>query len=299
MAPASYRPHRPLENLPVPPVVPSVTVESFSWSVDVPRKHNDPVQTSVFRALYGVVALLIVGLFPAAAKAHPPSQQLPDANYYQAQLTDVSSIPAGVTVRVDPGAEWLELSNGTAEPVEVLGYTGEPYLRITSSAAQENLLSQTTYLNRSLFADSVPSAQNGAAMAPAWHQIAPVGTARWHDHRIHWMGRTQPPAVAADPVHRHLVGTWVVHAIDGRTPFDIHGSLMWVGKPADARPSPVTAWLLTVVAGLVVAVAVLLIALVRSRRRRHLRAPARWSLDRDDDASASDTHQSDLEQVSR
>src|SRR3954470_11373394 len=116
-------------------------------------------------------------------------------------------------------------------------------------------------------------------MAPSWQQIAQTGTARWHDHRIHWMGRTRPPAVAADPVHPHVVGSWVVHATAGGRPFDIRGSLEWTGKPADARPSPAMAWLLTVVAGLVVAVVALLIALARSSRRRHAQGRSLWSLD--------------------
>ena len=255
------------------------------------------MRKSVLCALSAAVTMFSGVLVPTAAIAHPPAQQLPDASYYQARITDPSSVPVGVSVRVDPGGEWLELSNSTAEPVVVLGYTGEPYLRITATTAEENQLSQTTYLNRSLFADSVPTARSGTNMAPSWHRVAATGTARWHDHRIHWMGRTRPPAVAADPVHPHQVGTWVVHATAGKTPFDIHGSLNWVGQPVQSPSSPVTAWLLTVVAGLVVAVAALLAVVIRGRRPRS--GGGRWALDPAAVTSDGGSRPYDLEPANR
>jgi hypothetical protein len=240
------------------------------------RKQNRAVRKWVMCALSAAMTMSLAALLPAAAGAHPPAQQLPDASYYQARIIDPASVPAGVTARVDPGGEWLELSNSTAEPVIVQGYSGEPYLRITAGTAEENLLSQTTYLNRSLFADTVPAARGGTEMAPSWQRIAAAGTARWHDHRIHWMGRVRPPAVAADPGHPHQVGTWVIHATAGRTPFDIHGSLTWTGLPADSQPSPVTAWAMTVVAGLVVAAAAVVVVVIRGRRPQS--RGSRWAL---------------------
>jgi hypothetical protein len=115
--------------------------------------------------------------------------------------------------------------------VIVHGYLGEPYLRLTATGVDENSLSPSTYLNRSLFADSVPTGAPAADVAPAWHRIGSTGRALWHDHRIHWMGRSQPPAVAADPRHAHEVGTWVVHATADGVPFELHGTLRWIGKP--------------------------------------------------------------------
>jgi hypothetical protein len=214
-----------------------------------------------------VLAALVLG--PVPAGAHAPGQQLPDASYYRAEITGgVTPATAGVTARVDPGGEWLELSNAGPGTVLVLGYTGEPYLRLSSAGAEENELSQTTYLNRALFADSVPTAGSGSSVAPAWKQIGGTGTARWHDHRIHWMGRDRPPAVASDPTHPHLVGNWTVHATADGVPFEVHGALRWLGKPADAgKASPAQAWLLTLLAGMVVVVGMLTVALVRARRR--------------------------------
>jgi hypothetical protein len=214
------------------------------------------------------LAVLVSGSVPAGA--HAPAQQLPDASYYRAELTGgVTPAVPGVAARVDPDGEWLELSNTGPATVVVLGYTGEPYLRITATEAAENELSQTTYLNRALFADSVPTATSATGVAPAWRQLGAAGTARWHDHRIHWMGRDRPPAVAADPAHPHLVGSWTVRATVDGAPFEIHGALRWLGKPADAgKATPAQAWLLTLLAGLTVVVGMLAMALVRARRRQ-------------------------------
>jgi hypothetical protein len=235
-----------------------------------PASDNGQVSRGTRCALAAVTALATVGFGPVPAGAHAPGQQLPDASYYRAELTGgvTPQIP-GVTVRVDPAGEWIELANTGPATVVVLGYTGEPYLRIAATSAQENELSQTTYLNQALFADSVPTTPSTSSVAPAWKQIGDTGKARWHDHRIHWMGRDRPPAVAADPTRPHLVGNWTVHATADGTPFDVHGDLRWLGKPADAgKTSPVQAWLLTLLVGMLVVVGVLTVALIRARRRQ-------------------------------
>jgi hypothetical protein len=236
---------------------------------------NGRVSRAIGYGLGALTAFAAFGLVPAPAGAHPPAQQIPDAPYYRTEIPDgATPSTAGVSVRVDPAGEWLELANAGPATVVVLGYTGEPYLRITATGAEENQLSQTTYLNRALFADSVPTGQSGSSVAPAWKQIGTTGTARWHDHRIHWMGRDRPPIVAADPTHPHLVGNWTVHATADGTPFEIHGALRWLGKPATAeRASPAQAWLLTLLAGMTVVVGVLTIALIRARRRPSVPVP--------------------------
>jgi hypothetical protein len=102
----------------------------------------------------GVFATVAAARAPLAAQAHVGSQSIPDAAYYRTELSEVTPLPAGVTVRVDPGGDWVELSDTGEATVIVLGYSGEPYLRVTPTGVAENQLSQTTYLNRSLFADA-------------------------------------------------------------------------------------------------------------------------------------------------
>jgi hypothetical protein len=94
---------------------------------------------------------------------------------------------------------------------------------------EENAHSPSTFLNQSMFA-AVPAGTQQVDATPSWRQVANTGTARWHDHRIHWMGQNRPPAVAADPSHRHQVGTWVVHVVANGQPSDIRGTVTWIGK---------------------------------------------------------------------
>ncbi|WP_157739947.1 hypothetical protein [Micromonospora narathiwatensis] len=219
------------------------------------------------RAVAVLGAVIAVAAAPAVpAAGHGGRQPIPDAAYYRADLAAVTPQPAGVGVRVDPGGEWIEITNAGPAEVIVLGYSREPYLRITATTVQENQLSQTTYLNRSMFADTLPAGQDPTALAPAWRTVGAKGTARWHDHRIHWMGQARPAAVEADPRHPHPVGDWTVHATAGGQPFTITGRLRWLGKP-DADGDRIPQWLLLSLeaAGIVVLLGV---GLLTRRRRR-------------------------------
>jgi hypothetical protein len=216
------------------------------------------------RRLAAVAGAVVVGtvLLAQPAGAHAAS---PDTNYYRAEITGITPAVAGVTARVDPVGEWIEVTNTGPAEVIILGYAREPYLRVTAAGVQENELSSSAVLNRALFAD-LPTSTEGNSAPPVWKPVASKTTARWHDHRIHWMGQSRPPAVTKDPTRPHPVGTWTVHATADGKPFEVTGTLRWLGKPADGLSwFQILTW---VVLGLmVVAVAVLTVALVRARRR--------------------------------
>lgn len=214
---------------------------------------------------------VLIGPPSAAALAHGGGAPIPDAVYYRTGFSDVAPTPAGVTVRVDPAGEWIELTNVGPAVVVILGYTREPYLRVTSSVVEENQLSQTTYINQSLFADAIPSGQDSGTVAPAWNQIGTNGAVRWHDHRIHWMGQSRPPVVDSDPGRPHTIGSWTVHATADNVPFDIHGDLQWIGKPGGWLAA-VPGWVFYVVDSLVLVIAVLGLLLWRQRRAARIRA---------------------------
>jgi hypothetical protein len=140
-----------------------------------------------------VLLPLALSVAPVPASAHPSGSN-PDAAYYQADLAEITPARPDVVVRVDPRGEWIDLTYTGDTEVVVLGYTGEPYLRVTATTTAENLVSQTTYLNKAMFAD-IPTSGRTASAAPTWQPIDGAGTVRWHDHRIHWMGQARPPDV--------------------------------------------------------------------------------------------------------
>ncbi|MEI8337514.1 MAG: hypothetical protein WCG37_11715, partial [Actinomycetes bacterium] len=96
---------------------------------------------------------------------------------------------SGVTIRMVNLGYLIELNNSGPNTVVVIGYDREPYLRISPSGVEVNRRSPATFLNRSATpSGSLPDGLNARA-TPLWESISKVPTARWHDHRAHWMGR--------------------------------------------------------------------------------------------------------------
>jgi hypothetical protein len=214
-----------------------------------------------------VVALspFMLALVAAPAAAHGGG---PDATYYVTKLTGITPSLPNVSARVDPAGEWIELTYTGPGEVIMLGYMGEPYLRITVTNVEENELSQTTYLNKAMFAE-IPTGAQPSNVPPSWRPVATTGSARWHDHRIHWMGGPRPPDVAADPRHPHTFASWAIHAINGGTRFQIRGNLGWRGKPPSLSP---TVWLVVILVNVPFLVMVLIL------KRPHRNQPIKSSV---------------------
>lgn len=209
------------------------------------------------RRLLGVVALACgAALFVAApASAHTLSGPQP-ANFRTSVLDVVPEQP-GVEVAIVDGGTKVQLTNGTGRTVVVEGYEGEPYLRIGPDGVYENRNSAATYLNRSLKGGVVPPGVDVSPDAPPeWQRTSTGRTARWHDHRAHWMGEGLPPVVEAEPDAPHRISTgripFTVGSGGGSGRHEIVVAVDWVPGP-DPLPWAVLALLLGIV-GLAVAV---------------------------------------------
>jgi hypothetical protein len=179
-----------------------------------------------------VLATVVMTSLPASA--HNASGPRP-TNY----LTRIGSIAPtipGVSVRVVELGNKLELTNRTRGDVVVLGYNGEPYLRVGPRGLYENLRSSATYINRTRLGNtSIPAIAmgTGASTPPRWHRISGSHTAIWHDHRIHWMGSSPPPEVQDNPGVVHTIDPqWTVVFRDATQTVTVHGSLVWVPGPS-------------------------------------------------------------------
>lgn len=155
----------------------------------------------------------------------------PAGTNYRARLTGVSPAVPGVRLRVIEAGARLELTNTGGREIEVLGYEGEPYLRVGPDGVWENVNSAATYLNASVSTSTTVPAGTGPTVPPAWRNISDRPTVRWHDHRTYWMSEDRPPAVAADPTRTHRVRDWTVDLRDGVTPITATGTLDWVPPP--------------------------------------------------------------------
>ncbi|MEO6703703.1 MAG: hypothetical protein ABI140_14750 [Jatrophihabitantaceae bacterium] len=212
--------------------------------------------------------LLAASTMPSAAAHGFNGAPIPDAAQYLSAITAISPATAGVSASIDPRGEWIEVTNSSATPLVVLGYSGEPYLRLDRTGVAQNAYSPSVALNQALFAQVTTSAEN---LPPYWQQLHTGTAARWHDHRIHWMGASRPPNVAAHPALAQLVGNWTVQLTQAGKPITISGTLSWLSlKPRRGLSN--TAKLLLASDSIIFVLAVLGVWLFLSRRR-HAQSP--------------------------
>ena len=224
---------------------------------------HSSLRPALITAALATAALLVTA---PSASAHGSGQSIPDAKHYLTQIDGITPTVAGLTANVDPRGEWVEVTNATGNNLTIFGYAHEPYLRITPAGLAENVRSVSAQLNQSLFGDL---SQIQLAQAPAvWQSRSTSHTARWHDHRIHWMNAQRPPDVQAHPGRQQLIGRWTVHMQLDTQPVDLGGTLSWL-------PIKQTSLLAKLIIGIDIALlAVAIVALAywlhrRSRRDRN------------------------------
>lgn len=151
---------------------------------------------------------------------------------YRTVVRSVTPRIAGVSARaVDLGSS-IELSSSARAEVTILGYDGEPYLRVGARGVYRNERSPAAFLNRSTKPTGGLPAGYDAKAEPRWRRIASGRTVRWHDHRAHWMGNSDPPAVRRDRSRAHVViPDWRVPIRVGDRAASIRGSVVWVPPP--------------------------------------------------------------------
>ena len=134
--------------------------------------------------------LVVAGAFLApATPAFAHGGSLAGGGAYRVRVTGVSPPERGLTVGAVEGGALLELANRTGHSVEILGYSGEPYLDVRPDGTYRNVNSPAN-----------PTAP------PSWRRVSTSTTVRWHDERI-------------------TPGTWTIPLrVQVRT-FDIRGAL--------------------------------------------------------------------------
>ncbi len=149
-------------------------------------------------AAVGFAAIVVFGLTAAPASAHTISGPRP--TNYRSRIVEIAPTVPGLSARIIDLGNKIEVTNRSSTEITVLGYESEPYLRIGPNGVFENLHSQATYINRTRLGSTVPAGVDVAPTAtPEWKKISSGNSARWHDHRIHWMSPQPPPPVAQSP----------------------------------------------------------------------------------------------------
>jgi hypothetical protein len=178
-----------------------------------------------------VAALLLLTATPASAHGVGGLQP----TNYETTVDGLRPPAPGIHVRAVDFTTKIELRNDTSHEVTVLGYQGEPYLRIGPRGVWQNVRSPAVFLNRSQTPTrSAPHDQYDPKATPQWEQVSSAPVASWHDHRTHLMTNEDPPIVQRDPGSRHVViARWKVPVVDGGRRLSIVGDATYVppGSP--------------------------------------------------------------------
>lgn len=139
----------------------------------------------LFAAL--VLGWLLAGMVAAVADPPGPTD-------YLSEVTAIEPEVAGIQVEIVGGDSFFLLTVAPGVRVDVVGYSGEPYLRFSSDGTvEENQASPSKYLNEDRYAITEIPDTASADADPEWKVVATDGSYAWHDHRTHWMNEMKPP----------------------------------------------------------------------------------------------------------
>lgn len=174
-----------------------------------------------------IVAASVVVVHPSPAAAHTIDGAGP--TNYRTDMTSIAPSVDDIRVRILEFGARIEATNRGSQELVVLGYQDEPYLRITADGVFENERSPATYLNQDRQGQTEVPDDADPDADPKWKRVSDEPVARWHDHRVHWMGDDPPPAVRAAPSREHVIyDDWVVPMRYGADQIEAHGTLRWI-----------------------------------------------------------------------
>ena len=208
------------------------------------------------RLIGTLVVLVSLAVLPPSAFAHEGNPN------FRSEITSITpaAVGDGLKVQIEDFDDNVQLVNRTGKEVQIQGYDGEPYVRLSPDGTVEvNLNSPAYYLNQDRFADvSVPERADAEAK-PDWKEVDDTGLFSWHDHRSHYMGLNTPPQVEDESVKTKVFDYSIPVKVDGK-PVEINGTLTWVGDQDDFSFVPFLLLAVLIVAGVVG------ISIIRKRR---------------------------------
>jgi hypothetical protein len=199
-----------------------------------------------------VVALLLGAPVALAHQGNP---------HYRSVVTSVSPATKGVDVSVLNFDDRLLMHNTSGQDVTIYDYADppKPYAQLLSDGTvQVNTNSEAYYLNEDRLGETSVPANLGDE--PKWKQLSRSSRFEWHDHRAHWMGKSDPPNLEDKSV-KTKIDDWTVPIAVAGSKGTIAGTLTWV--PLDEGGLPVAA--IFAFAALLIALS---IAVFVIRRRR-------------------------------
>ena len=179
-----------------------------------------------------VPLLTVPTVFAQPASAHTLTGVQP-TNYRSEIVSILPALPRVAVEILDLGRR-IRLTNHGRVDVVVMGYQGEPYLRVGPGGVFENIHSPAVYVNKpsppyATTSTTLPPVANPAAR-PAWRRTSHGTTATWRDRRTRWEGPS-PESVRAAPHTRQVVAPWLISVTSGGEQAAITGRILWVPPP--------------------------------------------------------------------
>jgi hypothetical protein len=177
-----------------------------------------------------VVALLLSAPVALAHQGNPN---------YRSVVTSVSPALKGVDVSVLNFDDRLLIHNTSGKDITIFDYQDppKPYAQLLADGTvQVNTNSEAYYLNEDRLGETSVPANLGAE--PKWKQLSKSSRFEWHDHRAHWMGKSDPPNLKNKNV-KTKIDDWTVPIEIAGTKGTIAGTLTWV--PLDEGGLPLAA----------------------------------------------------------
>ena len=184
-------------------------------------------------ALGAAFVVVLVGATPA--DAHTITGVA--ATNYRSEIVGVSPALPGVSVRLLDLGNRVELVNKGSVDVVILGYQGEPYLRVGPSGVFENSRSPSVALNKvtattTATTTTLPPTAANALPPPSWRRTGGGTSVRWRDRRTRWEGPA-PAAVRAAPGQAHVVvPQWLIGLRRADVDATVTGSITYIPGPS-------------------------------------------------------------------
>jgi hypothetical protein len=184
----------------------------------------------VRRGPWVVAAGLLLPLLGVAPAAAHTLTGVPSTDY-RSRITSVSPRLAGLSVRLLDLGRRVRVTNRTGADVVVVGYQGEPYLRVGPAGVFENRRSPTLYLNRGLRPAAMPASADPTA-PPSWHRRGSGRRVTWPDSRTRWTA-PDPPAVRADRGRGQVVvPSWRIELRAAGRTVAVTGTISYLPPPS-------------------------------------------------------------------
>jgi hypothetical protein len=131
-------------------------------------------------ALTAALAVLLGLSNPVPAAAHVVGTGGSPTNY-QTAITGIRPAVPAVAATVGLGGQWVRITNQGAATIVILGYRGEPFLRLSPNQVEVNQLSSTAAQTGLIPVDPGPGAP---ATEPRWVRSSEADSVTWTDDRI-------------------------------------------------------------------------------------------------------------------